>query len=160
MFVARIWRYLKMYKRSGQCHGIEYPNRDTSLLTVPCFTCPWPGVNLPPDWEKTPSHLKWALLASDFVHSWAYQRTIQYYRYIYRLFLGADGNHSLQKKTKPGDDSDYSLVGDRGFFNNPLKLKGFLQRFPKDTAKVVSDDFRGMNVACWESVLDSNMQWF
>ena len=58
-------------------------------------------------------------------------------RYIYRLFLGADGNHSLQKKTKQGDDSDYSLVGSHGFFNDPTKLDGFLTKYPKHSAKVV-----------------------
>ncbi|KAI0716590.1 hypothetical protein C8Q76DRAFT_616444, partial [Earliella scabrosa] len=101
--------------RAGQCHGVVYPNRDPRLLTVPCFACPWPGVNLPPDWDKEKPEL----------------------RYIYRAFFGADGNHSLQKKTKPGDDTDYSLVGENGFFQDIKKLDGFIEKYPKDTAKVV-----------------------
>ena len=60
------------------------------------------------------------------------------YSYLYRIFLGADGNHSLQKKTKPGDDTDYSLVGENGFFKDVGLLKDFLKKFPKDTAKTVS----------------------
>ena len=59
-------------------------------------------------------------------------------RYIYRLFLGADGNYSLQKKTKPGDGTDYSLVGDNGFFNNVSKLQDFLKKYPKEHWIVVS----------------------
>ena len=59
------------------------------------------------------------------------------YRYIYRLFLGADGNYSLQKKTKPGDDTDYSLVGDNGFFNDVGKLKDFIKKYPKEDWKIV-----------------------
>ena len=59
-------------------------------------------------------------------------------RYIYRLFLGADGNYSLQKKTKPGDDTDYSLVGDDGFFNNVNKLQDFLKKYPKEKWTIVS----------------------
>ncbi|RPD67426.1 hypothetical protein L227DRAFT_486469, partial [Lentinus tigrinus ALCF2SS1-6] len=103
------------HSRAGQCHGVKYPNRDPKLLTVPCFACPWEGVNLPDDWRKTPQSL----------------------RYIYRWFGGADGNHSLQQKMKPRDDTDYSLVGANGFFSDIRKLDGFLQAYPKDSAKVV-----------------------
>ncbi|KAI0703979.1 hypothetical protein C8Q76DRAFT_572048, partial [Earliella scabrosa] len=101
--------------RAGRCHGVHYPNRDPTLITVPCFACPWPGVNLPEDWEKEKPEL----------------------RYIYRVFFGADGNHSLQKKTKPGDDTDYSLVGNHGFFQDIKKLDNFLEKYPKESAKVV-----------------------
>ena len=59
------------------------------------------------------------------------------YSYLYRIFLGADGNHSLQKKTKPGDHTDYSLVGENGFFKDVGLLKDFLKKFPRDTSKVV-----------------------
>lgn len=59
-------------------------------------------------------------------------------RYIYQLFLGVDGNYSLQKKTKPGDDTDYSLVGDNGFFNNVNKLQDFLKKYPKEHWVIVS----------------------
>lgn len=135
MFVTRLWRFLKMFKRAGRCHGITYPNRDSNLLTVPCFTCPWPGVNLPDDWENTPEKLQ---QVSNISRSWFLADHMP--RYIYRLFLGADGNHSLQKKTKPGDDTDYSLVGDHGFFNDPTKLEGFLERISKNSDKPVCAD--------------------
>ena len=54
----RVWRHLQMRKRSGQCHGVKYPNRREDLITVPCFACPWPGVNLPDDWEKTDKDIR------------------------------------------------------------------------------------------------------
>ena len=60
------------------------------------------------------------------------------HRYIYWLFPGADGNYSLQKKTKPGNDTDYSLVGDNGFFNNVNKLYNFLKKYPKEHWIIVS----------------------
>ncbi|KAI1783516.1 hypothetical protein LXA43DRAFT_903418 [Ganoderma leucocontextum] len=104
-----------MMIRSGSCHGVRYPGRDPNQLTVPCFTCPWPGVNLPEDFKTTDPEMG----------------------YIYRLFLGADGNYSLQKKTKPGDDTDYSLIGDNGFFNNVNKLQDFLKKYPKEHWNIV-----------------------
>lgn len=79
-------------------------------------------------------------------------------RYIYRLFLGADGNHSLHKKTKPGDDSDYSLVGNRGFFNDTAKLPGVFEVYPKDTASVVRISFLGG--APLTPSPGTNLQWF
>ncbi|KAI0706683.1 hypothetical protein C8Q76DRAFT_629932 [Earliella scabrosa] len=99
--------------RSGKCHGVSYPNRPPELIATPCYACPWPGVNLPADYKDTPERL----------------------RYIYRLCLGADGNHSLQKKTKRDDQSDFSLARGRAFFTN-RRLIDYIKRYPKDTAKV------------------------
>ena len=47
-----------------------------------------------------------------------------------------DGNHSLQKKIKPGDATDYSLVGNNAFFNDLGKLPNFHKIFPKDAQPV------------------------
>ncbi|KIJ16193.1 hypothetical protein PAXINDRAFT_52606, partial [Paxillus involutus ATCC 200175] len=43
--VSHIWRYLMMFKRSGQAHDIDrfFPNRTPGNLVVPCFSCPEPG---------------------------------------------------------------------------------------------------------------------
>ena len=127
-----------MFKRAGQCHGVVYPNRDPKLLTVPCFACPWPDVNLPPNWEQEKPELR--LVLSEHASVGFITRLITIIHlssYIYRAFFGADGNHSLQKKTKPGDDTDYSLVGENGFFQDIKKRDRFIEKYPKDTAKVV-----------------------
>lgn len=42
-----------MFMRSGASHGIQFPGRDPSIITVPCYSCPWPGVNLPTDFKTT-----------------------------------------------------------------------------------------------------------
>ncbi len=57
MQASRIYRYLTMAKCAGRVHGIVLPHRDPGDLTVPCFTCPIPNVNLPADWKETPGHL-------------------------------------------------------------------------------------------------------
>ncbi|TBU21409.1 hypothetical protein BD311DRAFT_743616 [Dichomitus squalens] len=109
-----IWRHLQMCKRSGMCHGVKYPNRREDLITVPCFACPWPGVNLPEDWENTSRDLQ----------------------YIYRIFMGADGNHSLHKKSKRDDKTDYSLAGSRAFFADAEKMAAFAKKTSKDRTVV------------------------
>ncbi|KAI0359016.1 hypothetical protein OH77DRAFT_1502180 [Trametes cingulata] len=97
LFASRIYRYLTMVKRSGRRHGVAVPGRNPEDLTVPCFACPIPSFNLPEDWKQTPDHLK----------------------YIYRIVLCADGNYSLQKKTKPDDEADKALSTGQGFFVPP-----------------------------------------
>ncbi|KAI0362919.1 hypothetical protein BV20DRAFT_1040149 [Pilatotrama ljubarskyi] len=94
LFASRIYRYLTMVKRSGQRHGVVVPGRQPEDLTVPCLSCPIPNFNLPADWKDTPDHLK----------------------YIYRIVFCADGNYSLQKKTKPDDAFDHALSTGQGFF--------------------------------------------
>ncbi|KAH9858371.1 hypothetical protein C2E23DRAFT_718713 [Lenzites betulinus] len=91
---TRMYRYCTMDKRSGRRHGIVIPGRDPQDITVPCFTCPIPHFNLPPDWKD---------IAEDL-------------RYIHRIILSADGNYSLQKKTKPGDEQDIALTMGEAFF--------------------------------------------
>ncbi|KAI0352177.1 hypothetical protein OH77DRAFT_1460988 [Trametes cingulata] len=94
LLASRIYRYLTMRKRSGRRHAVVVPGRQEDDLTVPCLTCPIPSFNLPEDWKDTPERL----------------------RYIYRLILCADGNYSLQKKTKPDDAADVALSDGQGFF--------------------------------------------
>ena len=59
-------------------------------------------------------------------------------RYIYRIFMGADGNHSLHKKTKRDDKSDYSLSAGRAFFADCDKMAYFARKTSKDRTVVRS----------------------
>lgn len=51
----RIWRHMKMLKRSGRAHG---PEGISSTLfgecAVDCPACPHPDINLPDDWATAP----------------------------------------------------------------------------------------------------------
>ncbi|TFY50348.1 hypothetical protein EVJ58_g11087, partial [Rhodofomes roseus] len=106
---GRIWQHLTSLKRSGLHHGLSLPNRPVSV-TVPCFACPWPGFNLPPNWRDTPSELA----------------------YIHGCELGGDGNHGLQKKRKRDDPADTSLAEGQGFFVDPAKTKDYLEEIAGD----------------------------
>ncbi|KAF7967413.1 hypothetical protein HWV62_34385 [Athelia sp. TMB] len=85
--VLRIWRHLKMLKRSGRGHdplGIESTLQGE--CAVECPACPHPGKNLPPDWRTKPEWIRW----------------------IYALILTVDANFKLSLKEK-GIKSDPSL---------------------------------------------------
>ncbi|KAJ3014547.1 hypothetical protein NUW54_g1280 [Trametes sanguinea] len=111
MIASRLYRHLTIVKRSGSPLEVKVPHRDPGDLTVPCFTCPLPGFNLPENWKDTPPKLG----------------------YIYRMVLSADGNHSLHKKTKPGDKNDVALSHRHGYFIPHETVASYLQQKYKDT---------------------------
>jgi hypothetical protein len=61
MDATRIWPFLNIRIRSGQCHGIdeEYPNRPKDGLHVHCPVCSEKGVNLDDGWEKAGHELRY-----------------------------------------------------------------------------------------------------
>ncbi|KAK0459382.1 uncharacterized protein EV420DRAFT_1642357 [Desarmillaria tabescens] len=53
------WRHLKLLKRGGRVHDVTGPEgTKPGELAVLCPSCPRPGINLPPDWDQAPPHLK------------------------------------------------------------------------------------------------------
>ena len=59
MFGARIYRHLTALIWSGDAYGIKLPGRPEGDLTVPCFACPWPGMNLPEGWKDVDERLQY-----------------------------------------------------------------------------------------------------
>lgn len=55
-------------------------------------------------------------------------RTEYRHRYIYRILIGCDGNHSLHKKTKREDPNDVSLAVDQGYFVSHQKMSVYLEK--------------------------------
>ncbi|GBE89741.1 hypothetical protein SCP_1700660 [Sparassis crispa] len=110
--ISRIWHHLTMMKCAGNFHGLVLPNRDPQSLTVPCFTCPWPGMNMPRDWKDTPASLA----------------------YIHACELGGDGNHGLQKKRKHDDPNDISLGLGQGYFVHPDKMTQYMESIEAEPA--------------------------
>ncbi|KAH9928327.1 uncharacterized protein B0H18DRAFT_874930, partial [Fomitopsis serialis] len=108
---GRLWQHLTALKRSGMHHDLILPNRPASIA-VPCFACPWPGFNMPPNWQQTPPDLA----------------------YIHGCELGGDGNHGLQKKRKRDDPADVSLGEGRGFFVDPMKMQTYLAEIDAEAA--------------------------
>ncbi|OCH85162.1 hypothetical protein OBBRIDRAFT_740373 [Obba rivulosa] len=118
--ISRIWRHLTMLKRAGHGHKIVLPGRPADSLAVPCFGCPSPGFNMPDNWKDTPKELS----------------------YIHRIFLGGDGNHSLQKKAKHDDPDDISLAPGKVFFIDHTKMAKYLAEASKDEALETCSGFK------------------
>lgn len=64
--------------------------------------------------------------------SGTYYLVIVSYRYIYHIFMGVDGNHSLHKKMKCDNKLDYSLLAGHAFFADCDKMASFTQKTSKD----------------------------
>ncbi|PIL29558.1 hypothetical protein GSI_08366 [Ganoderma sinense ZZ0214-1] len=122
MVSSRLWRHFTMVKRSGRHHNLVLPHRDPHSLAVPCLTCPWPGFNLPVDWKTaTPAHLK----------------------YIYRIVLGCDGNHSLHKKSKKDDPHDMTLAPAQCFFiDHTTMTEALKEKYWQEEITVLCNGFQ------------------
>ncbi|KAH9846525.1 hypothetical protein C2E23DRAFT_715586, partial [Lenzites betulinus] len=118
---SRIYRHITMMKRAGKIHDIQIPGRDPNDITTPCFTCPIPDFNLPPDWKEIDENL----------------------RYLDRLILSADGNYSLQKKTKPSDTFDIALSSGQAFFYHSGRPAE-----PTSADEIVMTRFKSQGITC------------
>ena len=53
----RIWRHVKMLKRSGRGHdGAGIEATQPGECAIECPACPLPGKNLPQGWENGPAN--------------------------------------------------------------------------------------------------------
>ncbi|KAH9852429.1 hypothetical protein C2E23DRAFT_730568 [Lenzites betulinus] len=126
LLAARIYRYLTMVKRAGRRHNIIIPGRDGTCITVPCLTCPIPDFNLPLDWEDTPEDL----------------------RYLYRIIFSADGNYSLQRKSKLADEEDIALTTGEAFFVPEDGLREHVQKKFQAYSGDADDPSNDVGITC------------
>ncbi|KAJ7884172.1 hypothetical protein B0H14DRAFT_2339297 [Mycena olivaceomarginata] len=122
--MTRQWQHLLLLKRAGRGHD---PCEDRINATKPgevallCPACPHPGINLPPDWEKAPVHL----------------------RFLYALFLAIDANFRLMRKDVSSEEKDPGLVKGWGFFGEVTKYMAHLEKHwdqKQDRSTCVSHD--------------------
>lgn len=67
--------------------------------------------------------------------SWVPTEAQRYPRYLYRIVLSVDGNHSLHKKTKPGDTNDIALSHKQGFFVPDEEVAPYMEKKYGKTAE-------------------------
>lgn len=110
--VMRVWRELKIQKRSGQEHGIDkhFPDRAPGSVVVPCFRCPEPGFNMDES-DMDDEEIKYNIYSFSTLHGAEIS-----YRHATTLFLSADGHFGLVQKTKNNDPDDISFTEGKGFF--------------------------------------------
>ncbi|OCH90158.1 hypothetical protein OBBRIDRAFT_812834 [Obba rivulosa] len=78
-------------------------------LAVPCPACPHPGKNLTMDWSDAPAEKRW----------------------LYRLFVGIDGNFRLKRRNVSSNASDPSLTNGQAYFVEEFEYKTHIQVFGK-----------------------------
>ncbi|KAK0484271.1 hypothetical protein EDD18DRAFT_1311853 [Armillaria luteobubalina] len=82
------WRHLQLLKRGGQAHDVTGPEgTKPGKLAVLCPSCPWPGINLPSDWDQAPPPLK----------------------FLYLLLICIDANFCLKNQTVSSYSRDPGL---------------------------------------------------
>ncbi|KAL0059360.1 hypothetical protein AAF712_013871 [Marasmius tenuissimus] len=94
----RIWDFVQVEGRAGVHHKLSQflPEPPANDLIVECPSCPHPGVNMEPGWEKTPEALG----------------------HLHMTRLTLDGNYHANHyaKGKNADQNDISLWAGRGYF--------------------------------------------
>ncbi|KAF8883132.1 hypothetical protein BD779DRAFT_1444238, partial [Infundibulicybe gibba] len=108
MIMIRIYRHMKMLKRSGKGHDVGgSAATKPGECAVMCPTCPQPRMNLPLGWEQAEASK----------------------RYLYRLFLGIDANFRLKRKNVSSNEVDPGLANGWAYFVGETDFKGFLQGY-------------------------------
>ncbi|KAL0572904.1 hypothetical protein V5O48_009073, partial [Marasmius crinis-equi] len=106
----RQWRHIKLLIRAGkgQRDASEVESAPESALTLKCPSCPHPGINLPPGWEKVARGENGQVISAGHVQD----KLI----YLYRLCLCLDANFRLKEQTVSSHSRDPALCDGQGYF--------------------------------------------
>ena len=104
----RIWRHLKILKRSGRGHAKDgVISTTTGQCAVECPACPHPGRNLPPDWKNAPEKCRLVNILLSNSCSGLINKICSW---LYSLNLTIDANFRLKNKAR-GIKNDPPLSG-------------------------------------------------
>ncbi|PPQ99597.1 hypothetical protein CVT26_009183 [Gymnopilus dilepis] len=82
------WRHIKLLKWGGRAHDpAGVGATEVGQLALRCPSCPYPGINLPDDWEEAPAHL----------------------RFLYMMFICMDANFRLKNQLVSSYSQDPGL---------------------------------------------------
>ncbi|KDQ05894.1 hypothetical protein BOTBODRAFT_122150 [Botryobasidium botryosum FD-172 SS1] len=146
--IARVWAYLKAFKRSGQYYDIDKllpSTRPSGSLAVHCPSCPEDGFNMAPNWRNTPPDKRW--VATLFVNQQCAHLASHQARHIHTTWNNGDGNHGLQRKGgKIDDPDDVELWDGNGYFVNTPKYEAFLKTVPDSEEKSTCVNLKAVNM--------------
>ncbi|KAG6809601.1 hypothetical protein H0H92_015594 [Tricholoma furcatifolium] len=107
--MVREWRHIRMLKRAGRGHAVSgVKGTAPGECAVVCPACPYPGINLPSDYEHAPPEKAW----------------------LYSLFVGIDANFRLKRlkvsteANDPGLNNGYAFCVETKQFNKHLRNYG------------------------------------
>ncbi|KAL1724984.1 hypothetical protein EV714DRAFT_277963 [Schizophyllum commune] len=110
---VRIWRYLKMLKRSGRANDQDRRPSDVrpGELGLSCPACPRPGVNLPSGWENAPREK----------------------RYLYVLFIALDACFRLKRRKISNRERDPSLADGGSYMVESAPFEAYIKAADEQT---------------------------
>ncbi len=79
-------------------------------------------------------------------------------RYIYRIVIGCDGNHSLHKKAKREDPNDVSLAASQGYFVNHKDMATYLEKSYENEDTVRESLLLDCHASLTDNPIATNMQ--
>ncbi|KAH6904562.1 hypothetical protein BKA70DRAFT_1507015 [Coprinopsis sp. MPI-PUGE-AT-0042] len=106
--IIHVWRHARLMKRAARGHdpsGIA--GTPPGGCAVLCPACPYPKINLPPNWMDCPPDK----------------------RFLFQLFLAMDANFRLKHKNISTDEHDPGLNRGYAYFVEETKFKEFPQEF-------------------------------
>ncbi|KAJ7728446.1 hypothetical protein DFH07DRAFT_969878 [Mycena maculata] len=108
MWMSRQWAWLVRMKRAGRIHdpaGVDA--MASGEAAVKCWTCPYEGRNLPPEWRDVDLH----------------------YQFLYMLILALDANFKLKNCIRTNAHFDPSLGPGYEYFLEPNGYREHLRNY-------------------------------
>ncbi|KAH6897836.1 hypothetical protein BKA70DRAFT_1375328 [Coprinopsis sp. MPI-PUGE-AT-0042] len=104
--IVHVWRHVRCMKRHARGHdpsGVK--GTRPGECAVRCPACPYPKINLPPD----------------------YTQCLENKRFLYQLFIAVDANFRLKRKDVSNDINDPGLNNGYAYFVPEEEFKAFLK---------------------------------
>lgn len=102
-----------------------YPRRPKDNLVVYCLACPEAEVNMEPNWEKTPSELRYAQANLPF------EVKLIHPRHTITIFDTVDGNSKTGNYAKNNDPKDVSLFAGRAYMPGQKRHEHYMKTVPQ-----------------------------
>ncbi|KAJ7188428.1 hypothetical protein C8R46DRAFT_1205581 [Mycena filopes] len=108
MRMSRQWSYIGRMKRAGVAHQIgSLQMAKPGKSTVICWTCPYDGRNLPPNWRDVEAK----------------------FRFLYMLILALDANFKLKNRIRANARNDPALGAGHEYFVEPNTYREHLRNY-------------------------------
>ncbi|KAJ7143232.1 hypothetical protein C8R46DRAFT_1046246 [Mycena filopes] len=108
MRMSRQWSYIGRMKRAGVAHQIgSLQMAKPGKSTVICWTCPYDGRNLPPNWRDVEAK----------------------FRFLYMLILALDANFKLKNRIRANARNDPALGAGHEYFVEPNAYREHLRNY-------------------------------
>ncbi len=102
------WRHLKALKRGGRGHATEGADGTVNgELAIRCPSCPYPGINIPPNWKTVPQEKQCISYNTSVVN--CKHTEVHFNRFLYAMLVCMDANFRLKNHLVSNFSTDPGL---------------------------------------------------